>query len=124
MAAKFTLKSQAKVYKKFGPHLRSPTGVEFIKSNYGITLKFNNSIKDNIYALFVKEKSLSSLENLSCSNCGSKYRVEMHHIRALKDLKFKKDGIDKLMIKIKRKQIPLCRICHMEKHRTNRQVGG
>lgn len=43
----------------------------------------------------------------------------MHHIRTLKDLNPKMNSIDKLMIKIKRKQIPLCRECHMVKHKTN-----
>src|SRR5215469_9565047 len=86
LAAKFTLKTQAKVYKKFGPQLKSPKGLEFIKPKYGVSLKFNTKIDDNINGLFVKEKSLTTLENLSCKNCGSKYRVEMHHIRMMKDL--------------------------------------
>jgi hypothetical protein len=29
LAAKYSLKSQTKIYKKFGPNLRSPTGAEF-----------------------------------------------------------------------------------------------
>lgn len=122
LAAKYNLRSQSKVYKKFGPNLRSPRGAEFIKPKYGITLKFNSKIEDNISGSFVKEKSLATLENLNCSNCGSTYRVEMHHIRAMKDLKFKKDCFDKLMIKIKRKQIPLCRECHMKKHKSNSTI--
>jgi group II intron reverse transcriptase/maturase len=55
LAAKYTLRSQAKVYKKFGTSLRSPSGAEFIKPKYGITLKFNKNISDNIHALYVKE---------------------------------------------------------------------
>ena len=31
LAVKFNLKTQAKVYKKFSPLLKSPTGAEFIK---------------------------------------------------------------------------------------------
>lgn len=50
--------------------------------------------------------------------CGSEYRVEMHHVRFLKDLNPNlKNALDKLMASRKRKQIPLCRECHMEKHR-------
>jgi len=120
LAAKFTLGTQAKVYKKFGPYLRSSSGAEFIKPKYGITLKFNTKIGDNIQTLYVKEKSLATLNNLSCSKCDSIYRVEMHHVRALKDLNPKINGIDKLMIKANRKQIPLCRVCHMEKHKTKK----
>lgn len=39
LAAKYTLKSQAKVYKKFGSLLKSPSGISFIKSK--------NKIKSN-----------------------------------------------------------------------------
>jgi len=117
LAVKFNLKTQAQVYKKFGPLLKSPTGAEFIKPKYGITLKFNIGIGDNIHTLYMKDKSLATLNNLNCSKCGSNYRVEMHHIRAMKNLNPKIDGIDKLMIKANRKQIPLCRECHMKKHK-------
>lgn len=121
LAAKYNLRTQSQVYKKFGYFLKSPSGAEFIRPKYGITLKFNEKTGDIIQALYVNapEKSVASLDNLSCSNCGSEYRVEMHHIRELKDLEPKKDAIDKIMIKINRKQIPLCRKCHMEKHKTN-----
>jgi hypothetical protein len=104
------------VYKKFGPTLRGPSGIGFIKPNYGISLKFNIKDIDNISGLFTKDKSLASLYRLNCSNCGSSYRVEMHHVRAMKDLNPKIDGIDRLMIKMNRKQISLCRVCHMKKH--------
>lgn len=123
LAAKYNLRTQSQVYKKFGSSLKSPSGAEFIRPKYGITLKFNDKIGDNIQALYVNTRdiSLASLDNLICSNCGSEYRVEKDHIRGLKDLEPKKDAIDKIMIKIQRKQIPLCRKCHMEKHKTNCQ---
>ena len=54
LAAKFSLKSQAKVYKKFGPSLRSPTGTEFVKPKNGMNLKFNYKIKDNLQALIIR----------------------------------------------------------------------
>lgn len=54
LAVKFSLKSQAKVYKKFGPSLRSPTGTEFIKPKQSITLKLNKKIRHNIQGLFVR----------------------------------------------------------------------
>jgi hypothetical protein len=56
LAAKFSLKTQVKVYKKFGPLLKSPTGAEFIKPKYGITLKFNTGMGDNIHTLYMKDK--------------------------------------------------------------------
>lgn len=60
--------------------------------------------------------SVATLEDLSCSKCGSKYRVEMHHVRMMKDLNPKLSELDKMQAKLNRKQIPLCRECHMKHH--------
>ena len=43
----------------------------------------------------------------------------MHHIRAMKNLNPKLSYMDKLMVKANRKQIPLCKICHIKKHKEN-----
>jgi len=50
-----------------------------------------------------------------CAKCGSSEHVEMHHVRALKDLTGK-TVIESLMISANRKQIPLCRPCHLKEH--------
>lgn len=57
------------------------------------------------------------LDKLSCKVCGSDYRVELDHIRAMKDLNPKVSYMDRLMIRTNRKRIPLSRVCHMMKHR-------
>jgi group II intron reverse transcriptase/maturase len=51
----------------------------------------------------------------SCCVCGSEQSVEMHHVRGIKDLKGR-TKTERIMIAINRKQIPLCRPCHMEAH--------
>lgn len=43
-----------------------------------------------------------------CAVCGSYDNVEMHHIRAIKDIEISKTIIQKHVIQIQRKQIPLC----------------
>ena len=48
--------------------------------------------------------------------CESDYRVEMHHVKYLKDLNPKLNKVDELMAKRRRKQIPLCRKCHIVHH--------
>jgi hypothetical protein len=63
---------------------------------------------------FTKGFYKASLENLACSLCGSEYRIEMHHIRKMKDLNPKARYIDKIMARKNRKQISLCRKCHIE----------
>jgi len=55
-----------------------------------------------------------------CELCGNTEKVEIHHIRALKDLK-KYPGRDKpkwiqKMAAMKRKTLVLCRTCHMDIH--------
>ena len=52
---------------------------------------------------------------LPCVICGSEEGVEMHHIKRLADLKGK-STLEKAIIGVKRKQIPLCRKHHLEIH--------
>ena len=138
LAAKFTLKSQNKVYLEFGKDLKGKDKIRFMDAEYGLTPwdfktpSFTNSppsvLKSYrqrlnkksesgiINTLYAETISVASLENLSCAKCGSKYRVEMHHVKYLKDLNPKLSKIDALMAKRRRKQIPLCRECHLSHH--------
>jgi len=50
-----------------------------------------------------------------CSACGSENSVEMHHVRGIKDLKGRTRS-ERIMIAVNRKQIPLCRPCHLKAH--------
>jgi len=55
-----------------------------------------------------------------CSVCGSKQRVEMHHVRRLKNIERRVSAISPLythIISMKRKKIPLCYKCNREAHR-------
>jgi hypothetical protein len=65
--------------------------------------------------------SKASLENLVCSVCESEYRVEMHHVRMMKDLNPNARLIDRMMARRNRKQIALCRSCHMDYHNHNKK---
>jgi group II intron reverse transcriptase/maturase len=127
LAAKFTLKTQNRVYLELGKDLKGKEKIGFIAADYGLTpwdfktpsdtplRGQHNKVSENgiINTLYAESISVASLENLSCSNCGSKYRVEMHHVKYLKDLNPKLSKIDALMDKRRRKQIPLCRECHL-----------
>lgn len=118
LAAKFTLKSQSKVYEKFGSNLKGEDRHGFIKAIYGNKPSaFNVNTNDVQLRINAQGISKASLENLSCSVCGSEYRVEMHHVRQMKDLNPKARFIDKLMARRNRKQIPLCRECHLAHHK-------
>jgi hypothetical protein len=101
---------------------KSDTGtskcIKFFKPNYKMNVwDFKYNADPHIITLYTKNlKSMARLLNLVCKYCGSDYKVEMHHIRALKNLNPKLKPIDKIMASIKRKQIPLCRVCHMNLH--------
>nr|AZP40177.1 hypothetical protein [Ulva compressa] len=52
-----------------------------------------------------------------CCVCGSDQNVEMHHIRHLrKDAPGPKNRLKRLLLQIRRKQIPVCRQCHKVIH--------
>jgi hypothetical protein len=130
LANKLSLKTRAKVISKYGSEIKvfdqenrdsnnKPTlKTKLYKPSYRLNVwDFRiKSIKSNIIGLYAKDLSLARLDNLVCIICNSDYKVEMHHIRMMKDLKHIKGTLDYLMIKAKRKQIPLCRSCHMAYH--------
>jgi len=79
-------------------------------------------IVDEVLRTYPRMRSeiVEKLLNDTCEICGAKERVEMHHIRKLKDLN-KKGKREmplwmKIMISRKRKSIPLCKRCHEDVH--------
>lgn len=118
LAAKFKAGTQAKVYATYGKSLKGKDKHGFAKMILGInTAAFNVKTDDISLRFNAKGISKASLENLKCSVCDSDYRVEMHYVRMMKDLNPKISIVDKIMVRKNRKQIPLCRKCHMEHHR-------
>lgn len=51
-----------------------------------------------------------------CVVCGSLKNIEVHHVRALKDIK-SKDWLSIAMAKYFRKQVPVCKACHIKIHK-------
>ena len=90
----------------------------------GLSLKRrkNPVIKDQVLTPYVNTRSeiIERLLNDTCEVCGAKEKVQMHHIRKLRDLN--KQGKRemplwmKIMITRKRKSIPLCKTCHDDIH--------
>jgi len=129
LAAKLKLKTQAQVLKKLGKNLKvfhkhtDSNGKVTVRPTEFITPDYTNNVWDFktdpstvIEALYANPKSIATLMGLECAKCGSTTKVEMHHIKKMSNLKERDSEIDRLMIKNKRKQIALCRKCHMEKH--------
>lgn len=117
LAAKFKLRTTSKVLRKFGKDIKGNDNIAFIKPSYRINVwDFKINVSSLIKTLFASGISAASLDNLICLKCGSNTQVEMHHIRKLKDLNPKLSEIDRIMAKRRRKQIPLCRKCHLDHH--------
>lgn len=92
--------------------------MSFIKTNFK-TAALNFKVTQDINlipGMFQLTKSITRLDNLNYTLCQSDFKVEMHHVRAMKDLNPNISGVDRLMIRRNRKQIPLCRPCHMKYH--------
>lgn len=84
------------MFKKFGKHLKGEDKHGFTEALYGIKpINFKTGINNPILRMFAAGISKASLENLSCARCGSEYRVEMHHVRMLKDLNPKAIGVNR-----------------------------
>lgn len=119
LASKFKLKSILGVINKFGNDFKGDDNIAFFKPKYtkNIWDFKGKKVKTDLKALYASRISNASLDGLACSKCGSEIQVEMHHVRKLSDLNPKLSEIDRIMIKRRRKQVPLCRPCHMEHHR-------
>jgi hypothetical protein len=132
LARKFKLKSMKKVYQKFGKDL----GCNIMDSKGNsrrVSLYTPSDYKRKpIIDLGGRKdpfKSLDQIWNLkftksnlfqSCIVCGSNDNVEMHHVRAIRDLKnpekTNKDFFTRQMAAINRKQVPLCKHHHICLH--------
>lgn len=77
--------------------------------------KANNPLASMAWRL---EKAISH-QGAPCSVCGSYEDVQMHHVRALKDIAKSTKAVHEHMIAIARRQIPVCREHHLELHRGN-----
>jgi hypothetical protein len=106
------------VYLKYGPNINID-GIQIFRPSYS-RKEFVPVIDDELQivpTLSSSHKSLARLLKSACSKCGSMYKVEMHHIRKMADLYKEKADIRYMIAKANRKQIALCRKCHMEAHR-------
>nr|YP_009132704.1 hypothetical protein [Bangia fuscopurpurea]AKA66468.1 hypothetical protein [Bangia fuscopurpurea] len=116
LARKFNL-SVTKVFKKFGPNLSSGKFALYDPKFIANEPRFKTDVSPVIPNLYAKFKSTATLYELVCAKCGSDHRVEMHYIRKMQNLNPKISEVDRLMVRANRKQIPLCRECHMKYHR-------
>lgn len=136
LAAKFQI-SVPQVYRRYRTTLlvdgvpyqglqviRERTGKKPLAATWGgIPLKWNiqATLTDQRQHIWnVRSELEQRLLAQACEYCGSTEHIQIHHIRALKDLK-KYDGRDKpawvkIMAARQRKTLVLCRTCHHDIH--------
>jgi len=142
LTRKFKLRTMRKTYKKFGKDLGCNLELKdkLEKVNpYRISLIPLKNLKRK-HIMSRKNEGKNPFKNLEenwnskftksnifkvCIICGSPNKVEMHHIRKIKDLKNPRsshsikgsDFFTRQMIAINRKQIPLCKDHHIRLHK-------
>jgi group II intron reverse transcriptase/maturase len=83
----------------------------------GVTIEDEYLDRDHIVP---RNELLTRLEASTCELCGSRYKVQAHHIRKLSDLKVKgqreKPTWLRTMAAMKRKTLIVCELCHTAIH--------
>jgi group II intron reverse transcriptase/maturase len=113
--------SSTKIFKKHGKTLTVTNG----QKNISFPYRNKWSIKDrkwlnkhkfvDPFSIYANRVSRSTL-NQKCLVCDSKERVEMHHVKHVRKEGSRYTGFRKEMSLLNRKQVALCRICHMKVH--------
>lgn len=119
LVAKYKAGTQTKIWATYGKNLKGQDKHEFVKIVRGINTAALNTKVDDIHLRF---NAIGRQGGLTCVICDSNYRVEMQHVRMMKDLNPKasnKPRLGEVMASVRRenrKQIPLCIQCHMKHH--------
>lgn len=76
--------------------------------------------KNPLASMAWRLESAISSQGAPCAICGSYEDIQMHHVRALKDIAKSTNAVHRHMIAIARKQTPVCRKHHLELLRRRR----
>jgi len=125
LARKLNISPKA-VFKKFGKNLTTTVQAEGKKKEKVISFDAPESLRrdrsmraynsTNFDPFRVKYYSVRSKATWDepCRICGSTEQIEMHHVKHIR--KGNVTGFTKIMSQLNRKQIPVCRKCHMNIH--------
>lgn len=126
LAKKYKVRTLNKIYKKYGKEYTCPeTGMELaIPETLGAIhdYKFRKYRPKDLSFLNISWAGKLTESNIgkACILCGTTYKVEMHHVRSIKDIRAKiRKGNASFAVwsgAYKRKQIPLCEYHHRLYH--------
>jgi len=118
---KLKLNSRSQVFKKYGQKLCIKEDNKIIYFKLQKTLKRINLFSDspiirNPFKIFnYSLRTKENISNSSCLICRSNENIEMHHKKPLKAHKTN-NRFKSIKVNLSRKQIPLCRKCHLLVH--------
>ncbi len=126
LASKFSMTSASQVFKKYGTNLKMfKDGKLKTELFYPTSLKTNHNFKvgyGSSLAGLNEESSLIYLRRTNpmqlkdkCELCGSKVRLELHHIDPIANIDSKLSLAQKTQIARNREYLTLCYICHRSK---------
>jgi len=127
-ASKLKLKTLKKVFSKFGYNLsiKADNGKIIREFNENLFSKKATGFKiANYNPLSVIDLATKAVKRskdsfgLPCTICGSTEKIEIHHIKHLKNIikTTKNNYLLSIIVRINRKQVPLCQLCHNKVHR-------
>ena len=125
IASKMKFKTKKKVFKKYGKDLKILNDKGKIITNYPTISykrprKIPNSVKrfEKDFIEKIDTRVNRGRKDLKgpCVVCGSSENIEVHHVRSLKKRPRKGNFLEDIMSKMNRKQVPLCKSCHLQVH--------
>jgi group II intron reverse transcriptase/maturase len=133
IASKMRLRTMRKVFSKYGPNLTIKDEKGEVIASYPAR-KYVRPKRFNIPESLVKKDIVKTLSERigrgrkdlkgPCTVCGSDKNIEMHHVRKLSKRKRTRtrDWLLDIMIRMNRKQVPLCKSCHVGYHRGKKRI--
>lgn len=124
IASKMKLKTKKKVFKKYGKDLKILNDKGKIITSYP-TLSYKKPRKTINLKRFEEDfiEKIDTRVNRGrkdlkgpCVVCGSSENIEVHHVRSLRKRPRKGNFLEDMMSKMNRKQVPLCKSCHLQVH--------
>ena len=127
LAKKHKIKTLAQIFKKFGKELKytneigkqyriyRPQNLRILPLNE----RFNASNEKDVDILLKQTWNSSLTENKfekGCVICGTFEKIEMHHIRSVKNVRMKINTYQQWSGAFSRKSIPLCKPHHIQLH--------
>lgn len=121
LSRKLKLRSRKKVFKKFGKNCKDPvTGIELaIPEGYKKKKSYKSISEKDPFKIVKWSVRTQHLLEGPCVGCGSTEDIQIHHVRKLADLDPSKDSFSRIMSTLQRKQVPVCKKCHIEIHTGN-----